>query len=158
EKRLALALALAPAVALAALALYQVRRWGEAAAALIAPAAVACWSAGGARASWGRWLKFAALAILLPGCAWTAAASFREAPPVMQAIHRVAERGVAHFLRERAPTEDLVVLASPDATSALMYHGSIRGIGTFYWENAEGLKRAAAMFGAATDEEARRLL
>src|SRR5690606_15039259 len=32
EKRLALALALAPAVALAALALYQVRWWGEAAA------------------------------------------------------------------------------------------------------------------------------
>lgn len=158
DRRLPLALALGPAAILSALALFQVRWWGEAGGLLAGLAAAACFAADGAPAPRARWLKIAIVAMLAPGCIWNVAATFREPPLIKQAANRIAERGVAHFLRERAPEDDVVVLASPDATSAFMYHGGLRGIGTFYWENAEGLRRAAQMFGAATDEEARRLL
>ena len=67
-------------------------------------------------------------------------------------------RDIARVLRAWQPQGDIVLLASPDASTTIGYYGRFRTLGTFYWENGEGLKAAAAMLSARDDDEARRLL
>ena len=66
-------------------------------------------------------------------------------------------RDVAAALRESQPSGEIVLLASPDASTSVGYYGRFRTIGTLYWENAEGLKAAAAIFSAHDDAQAGRL-
>jgi hypothetical protein len=40
----------------------------------------------------------------------------------------------------------------------MMYYGGFRGLGTLYWENVDGLKEAAAIYGARSDEQAKALI
>jgi hypothetical protein len=67
-------------------------------------------------------------------------------------------RDVAASIRASQPTGDIVLLASPDASTTVGYYGRFRTLGTLYWENAAGLKAAAAIFSAQDDGEAERLL
>lgn len=67
-------------------------------------------------------------------------------------------RDVAAVLRTSQPQGDIVLLAGPDASTQIGYYGRFQTLGTYYWENAEGLKAAAAMLSARDDDEARRLL
>jgi hypothetical protein len=67
-------------------------------------------------------------------------------------------RDVAAVLRAWQPQGDIVLLASPDASTQIGYYGRFQTLGTLYWENAEGLKAAAAMLSARDDDEAQRLL
>jgi hypothetical protein len=70
-------------------------------------------------------------------------------------IWRVTTRDVAHWLRGRLGAEPGVVLSSPPATTLLAYHGGLRGLGTFYWENRAGLAAAAELYAAPTEAAAR---
>ncbi len=63
-------------------------------------------------------------------------------------------RDVAQKLRSRAPDRPLVVLAGPTATTAMIYFGGLHGLGTLYWENRDGLKAAASIYGAPSLEVA----
>ena len=47
--------------------------------------------------------------------------------------------------------EEIVLLASPDASTGIGYYGRIKTLGTLYWENTAGLKSAAAIYCASTD-------
>lgn len=67
-------------------------------------------------------------------------------------------RDVAAALRAARPNGDLVVLASPNASSGIGYYARCQTIGTLFWENTAGLKAAAEVFCADTDETARALL
>lgn len=69
-----------------------------------------------------------------------------------------AERDLAHALRQRAGAGPLTILSGPATTSRMIYFGGAKGLGTPYWENLEGLKRAAAIFAAETGDEARELV
>ena len=73
-------------------------------------------------------------------------------------LYRIVERDIAHWLRRRTGAGPLVVGAGPGRTSSFIYYGGARGLGTFYWENREGIERAAALFRASTEEEARALV
>jgi hypothetical protein len=73
-------------------------------------------------------------------------------------FYSLAERDLAHALRLRAGAGPLVVLSSPATTSRLLYFASARGLGTAYWENLDGMKRAAAIFAAKSADEAHRLI
>ncbi len=66
-----------------------------------------------------------------------------------------AERDLAHTLRQRVGSGPLTILSGPATTSRMIYFGGAKGLGTPYWENLEGLKRAAAIFAAETADEAR---
>jgi hypothetical protein len=66
-------------------------------------------------------------------------------------------RDIAAALRASQPRGDIILLASPDASTLVGYYGRFRTIGTLYWENAEGLKAAAAMMSATDEHEAERL-
>jgi tetratricopeptide (TPR) repeat protein len=63
-------------------------------------------------------------------------------------------RDIAAALRESQPQGDIVLLASPNASAGVAYFGRFGALGTLYWENAAGLRAAAKIFSAASDEEA----
>ena len=67
-------------------------------------------------------------------------------------------RDVAHRLLQSSPERLPVVLAGPNSSTELSYNGHIRTLGTLYWENVEGLKKAARIFAAPDDKEALRLI
>jgi len=67
-------------------------------------------------------------------------------------------RDLAQWLRFRAGSDDVVVASSPTLTTPLIYFGGIHGVGTFYWENREGLKTCAALFSAASFDDAERIV
>jgi hypothetical protein len=107
-----------------------------------------------------------------PVVAWAVACGLLFVPGMVGAVRRtlaagefsndeirlLAQRDVAHWLRQRAGGERVVVAAAPDSTSKLIYQGGLAGLGTLYWENAAGLKNAAALFAAPSGEAAHDLV
>jgi hypothetical protein len=67
-------------------------------------------------------------------------------------------RDVAVTLRRSQPAGAITLLANPDASTAIGYYGGYATLGTFYWENRDGLAAAAEMLSAPTDAAARGLL
>ena len=67
-------------------------------------------------------------------------------------------RDIAHRLVEANPRRTPVVLSDPTSSTELAYYGGLQTIGTLYWENMEGLKRAAAVFSNPTAEGTHSLL
>lgn len=67
-------------------------------------------------------------------------------------------RDVAHYLRHRLGNQRGVVLSGPTVTTSLVYSGGMRGLGTLYWENIAGLKAAAEIYGAPSEEKAFELI
>jgi tetratricopeptide (TPR) repeat protein len=67
-------------------------------------------------------------------------------------------RDIAAVLRSSQPEGDIILLASPNASTGIGYYGRFKTIGTLYWENHAGLKAAAAIFGAKTEDEAAKLI
>ncbi|HEY1107604.1 MAG TPA: hypothetical protein VGE76_03190, partial [Opitutaceae bacterium] len=67
-------------------------------------------------------------------------------------------RDIAAALRRTQPLGDIVLLASPNASTAIGYYGRFQTLGTLYWENVAGLRAAAEIFSADSDDAAARLL
>ncbi len=67
-------------------------------------------------------------------------------------------RDIAAVLRSSQPQGEIVLLASPNASARIGYYGRIKTLGTLYWENSDGLKAAAEILGARSEEEAARLI
>ena len=67
-------------------------------------------------------------------------------------------RDIAATLRTSQPSGEIVLLASPNASTGIGYYGRFKTLGTLYWENAAGLKAAAEIFSATNVEEARALV
>jgi tetratricopeptide (TPR) repeat protein len=67
-------------------------------------------------------------------------------------------RDAAVAIRKSYPEQPVVLLASPNASTAIGYFGRFQTLGSLYWENGPGLEAAARIFSAATDSEAFRLL
>jgi hypothetical protein len=161
EEKTALWLVAVPAAAAWLLGLEQVRWLGLAIALSLPIIAVACrvWEKeGGGRSRGARWRLPVAIALLfLPSAVgevrrtWTA----NEFRP--EDVRNLAERDVAHWLRLRGGDEPIVVAGAATPTTTLIFHGGVKGLGTLYWENAEGLKNASALFAASSPEAAEAL-
>jgi hypothetical protein len=67
-------------------------------------------------------------------------------------------RDVTHRLLQSTPGQLPTVLTGPNTSTEMVYHGGVRVLGTLYWENTPGLKRAAEIFAAGSEEETKRLL
>lgn len=63
-------------------------------------------------------------------------------------------REVAWMIRQQAGEKPLTVLSGPTSTTRLAFFADTKGVGTLYWENAPGLKAAAKIFAAQTEDEA----
>jgi hypothetical protein len=67
-------------------------------------------------------------------------------------------RDIAAALRASQPQGEIVLLASPNASETIGYYGRLKTLGTLYWENIDGLRSAAKIFGADTEAEAASLI
>ncbi len=165
EWRALLVLAVAPAVVMQALALYQIR-WGIMATGLWAVCALVLLAgflhsrerSRGFVALSAAWILLAALAFpLLSLVSLSQAANLKEHLPKI-VIPTILLRDVSHRLVQSSPDRLPVVLSGPTSSTDLTFYGGIKTIGTLYWENREGLLRAARLFDAQTEEETLKLL
>lgn len=67
-------------------------------------------------------------------------------------------REVAQVIRESQPEGEVVLFASPNTSVNVSFYGDFKALGTLYWENLDGLKAAAAISSARSEEEAARLI
>lgn len=67
-------------------------------------------------------------------------------------------REVAQMIRESQPEGEVVLFGSPNTSVNVAFYGNFKTLGTLYWENLDGLKAAAEISSARTDDEAARLL
>jgi hypothetical protein len=70
----------------------------------------------------------------------------------------LADRDLGQWLRHRAGRDPVTVLSSPSTTNTLVYFGDLRGLGTLYWEDRDGLKAAAEIFSASSLDKAHELV
>jgi tetratricopeptide (TPR) repeat protein len=113
----------------------------------------------------GRWRALAAVglaaALFLPSpiarvlAARADLAALRVSP---KDANSALARDVARILRASQPEGDLVVLTSPNSSTAVGYYGRFKTLGTLYWENNAGLKAAGAILSAGSAEEAAALV
>lgn len=159
-----LTLTAVPAALLLVLSLFQVRWLGIGCALwlafLVTAASVARQHAAELQLTRARRIAVVALLciVLVPFPVFTALFPWRQGYPAPHDLYQVVARDVAHTLRNRTGDRPVTVLSSPTGTTWLMYFGGFHGIGTLYWENLEGLKAAAALYAAPTDDAARALL
>lgn len=66
----------------------------------------------------------------------------------------ILSRDIAHRLLQADPKRLPVVLSDPTTSTTLSYFANIPTFGTLYWENLEGLRHAARLFGRRTESEA----
>lgn len=164
-----LVVALVPALVGQAEAILQVRWTGLATALWIGALVLATGLAAEfqRQLAWRRWTKIllgAWVALgLLPaaiatarGVSTLAKADLPEFPKAM--VPSLLLRDIAHRMARTDPARVPRVLADPTSSSELAFYGGIPVIGTLYWENTEGLKRAARIFSATSAEEALSLL
>ncbi len=155
-----LALALVPAAVEFILASQQIRWWGLASG-LALLTAIPWLDEPESALPTGRrprlW-RLLALLLLVPGAVSALQTAQADADFSAADIVGLAERDLGEWIRLRAGNAPVNVLSTPDMTTALIYHGSVTGIGTFYWENRDGLQAAADIFAASSAAQAERLL
>jgi hypothetical protein len=160
---IALATTTFAAGALLAMAWWQAR-WDLNASAgevVLALVLIATWTAH--RAPRFRWAVAAAivLGLYLPGAITSltkASAAVAERHVNILDAKIALSRDIAAAVRASQPSGDVVILSSPDTSTTVGYYGRFRTLGTPYWENGAGLKAAAAIWSAKSDDEAARLL
>jgi tetratricopeptide (TPR) repeat protein len=67
-------------------------------------------------------------------------------------------RDIAHRLIQSSPAKIPTVLTGPNTSTELTFHSGIKTLGTLYWENMPGLKRAAEIFAATGEEKTKKRL
>ncbi len=73
-------------------------------------------------------------------------------------LTQVVTRDASQRLRQRLGKEPGVIVSGPTTTTWMMYFGGFKGLGTLYWENIDGLKHAAAIYSADSQETAKKLV
>lgn len=107
---------------------------------------------------WRSWRSWAALLLFVPGLIEATRFQLPLRTIGDEEIQGLVERDLAHWLRQRTGAGYPRILAGPATTSRLIYFGNLEGLGTSYWENLEGLQRAAAIYAAPTAAQAHDLI
>ena len=161
-----LALAFVAALTAVALTCLQIR-WQSLAAALLAVLVSSLFIGTRDPSLSGGWRRFRfGLGLLVAGgllqhpalLLWARSHRNPAGPPVdrMECASLVV-RDVAWALQPRPGEPPPVILSGPTTSTQLAYFGGFRVLGTLYWENLDGLKTAAAIFGATDPEQSLRL-
>ncbi|MFA5256818.1 MAG: hypothetical protein WC360_01595 [Opitutales bacterium] len=152
--RMQLVMALIPALMLDLLVLWQYRWFIEAESASLVLLAMLCGTAS-APLLWRRALMSLAV---LSALVFSVRRAVVGEPFTKEYSFQLVERGLAQNLFLRGGGTAPICLAGPRISSFMMYYGGARVLGTLYWENIEGLKRAADIYSASDEQEALRLL
>jgi hypothetical protein len=160
-----------PILAITAMQIYQVR-WGMlngplyiALAALVIPQLwhmlprVPAFRVGGAIALCGAGYLFSVDTVngmLMPF--WNQYTSKQNMQVGSGQILALLHRDMAKAILQNANGKPVVVLSSPNSSCLLSTLGGFKTVGTLYWENVDGLKSAAEMLNAQSDEEALAML
>jgi len=107
-----------------------------------------------------RWLWSAGFAvILIPGAIFLLGQTQSEKRETVVESDVVAliERDLAYWLANQAGSRGAIVLAPPNLTTSLYFHGGLSGLGTPYWENNDGFAAAVRIAGATSPDEAQAL-
>ena len=154
--------ALGPALLLGALAMIQLRWMGEWLSALIVLGGACSVLLLNGRPSRGRIaiaiLPVLALLVSAIGLVGRWSATTHDRSVAADDVASLVLCDMAQVIARDSGQRPAIVLASPDATVHLAWFGRLRGVGTLYWENREGLAASAELFNAATAEEVRALL
>lgn len=67
-------------------------------------------------------------------------------------------RDIAATLRASQPEGEIILLASPNASTSIGYYGRFKTLGTLYWENDAGLRAAGEIFSAPSEAAAGELI
>jgi hypothetical protein len=161
ERRAVLALSLGTALVSLAFACWQISFWNIADVALLGllvSTAAALGGGSGPRAAPWALCALAAVA-MVPGALqmWPSLSPRNGSGYTETEVVGLVERDLAYWLARQVGSDEAVVLAPPDATTALYYFGGLKGIGTFGWENRDGFGSAVRMVSASTPEEAQEL-
>jgi hypothetical protein len=157
--RVALALALGPVLVAAGFACRQINGWNGFDAALL-PLLAATAAAALPRPRLVLGVAAGALVlVLLPGFVrlWPELPSAGAYALGEADVQGLVERDLSYWLAQHVGPAGALVLAPPDTTVALHYYADIRGLGTFGWEDHDGLTAAVRMVSASTPEEAQEL-
>lgn len=102
-----------------------------------------------------RLLLAAAALLLVPGVALVLrqAAADRQANVSPSELQSLIERDLAQSLARQTGAGQAIVLASPSLTTALIYHGGLRGLVTTFPENKDGFAAAVRIAGATAQDE-----
>ena len=160
QKRVALCLALGPALVAFGFAFRELSWWNGLDSALLALAiTVVAALQGSVRRRlvvWSSAFGVAVIALLGAIQLWPSAGS---GGTLMSAdVVGLVERDLAYWLAQHVGQDGAIVLAPPNATTALYYYGGIRGLGTFDWESRDGIRAAVRIVSALTPEEAQELI
>ena len=152
-----------PALVFLALAIYQIRYLGVACAmalgAMVVLVLVVIRAGAGFRWGLGR-ATFAALALLIvltPYPCFTIREwvhSNWEYPTTMLDDAQIITRDASYRLRQRLGSEPGVVLSGPTTTTWMSFFGGFDGLGSTNTEDPEGVRAAAAVYSAPTDDAA----
>ncbi len=154
----AVAIAFGPALVTLGLAFFQLRWWNSLDAALL-PLLIAT-AAGLAtdfKSRFGRCsVGGGVLLLLIPGAKLLASPLPASSPDGVTDSDVVAliERDLAHWLSNQHGPGEAVVLAPPNLTVSLYFHGGLAGLGTPYWENKDGFAASVRLAGASSPDEA----
>jgi tetratricopeptide (TPR) repeat protein len=99
------------------------------------------------------------LLVLAPGAMLLTreARADRRSPATESEVAALIERDLSHWLARQAGPDGAVILAPPNLTTSLIYHGGLSGLGTPFWENKAGFVASMRIAAASSPDEAQAL-
>ncbi len=157
-RRMALAILLVPALAVLVFACAELSGWNTLDLLLLSLLVVASSGESVAERPARLWLAGAAVALMPGAIALLPARIDAHGPKLTPSeLQGLAEREFAHWLARRRGSEGAIVLAPPNLTVSLFYHGGLKGLGSPYRENDEGFRAAVRLAGAVHADESHAL-
>jgi hypothetical protein len=157
DQRERIALTLGPVLLVLGFASFQLGWWSLADSTLLALLIAITTTVGSTPKLSRRLLWSTGLAvILIPGAVFLLRQTLSEKKETVVESDVIAliERDLAYWLANQAGSRDAIVLAPPNLTTSLYFHGGLGGLGTPYWENKDGFAAAVRIAGATSPEEA----
>lgn len=158
ERRSALAILLVPVLVAFVFACADLSWWNTLQYLLLAILVVAACGARAPERLSNAWLAASGV-VLLPGlfALLPSRASTEKLQLTQTELQSLAERDFAHWLARRRGEEGAIVLAPPNLTVSLIYHGGLSGFGSPYRENEDGFRASVRIAGAVHADEAHAL-
>ncbi len=156
--RRALTILLVPALAMLALACAELSAWNTFGVLLLVLLVVATPGEAADEGLPGLWLVGAA-AVLLPGMIALLPTRVDAADLKLTSLERqgLVEREFSHWLARRSGPDGAIVLAPPNLTVSIFYHGGLKGLGSPYRGNDEGFRASVRLAGAVHADESHAL-